>query len=146
MIALADLTFSGMDELIKTMASADIFDDATQTKLLLAGAEQLRSTIREEGSRSGQDVSRMLSKLQKPRKPKTDEDGNKYLTIGVTGKNSRGERNATVLFVLNYGRSEPYGKIHGSYFWTRAVQRASRDVVPIYEKIINEELEERSLI
>ena len=143
---MADLTFSGMDELIKSMEEADIFNDTTQEKLLLAGAEQLRSTIREEGSRSGQDVARMLSKLQKPKKLKTDKDGNKYLSVSVNWENSRGERNATVLFVLNYGRSEPYGKISGSYFWTRAVQRASREVVPIYEKIITEELEERSLI
>lgn len=88
----------------------------------------------------------MLSKLTKPKSIKTDKDGNKYLTVTVSGKNTRGERNATVLFVLNYGRSEPYGKIHGSYFWTRAVQRSERQVLPVYEKIINEELTERGLV
>ncbi len=146
MTILADISFTGMDELIKAMEQADIFNDDVQSKLLMAGAEKLREAIREEGSRSGQDVGRMLSKLTKPKSIKTDKDGNKYLTVTVSGKNTRGERNATVLFVLNYGRSEPYGKIHGSYFWTRAVQRSERQVLPVYEKIINEELTERGLV
>lgn len=143
---LASISFDGMDDLVKAMSQLDLFDEQTQTKLLTAGTAHLRSVIEEEGTRSGQDVKRMLTKLSKPRKAKKDKDGNYYMTVTVSGKNDRGERNATVLFVLNYGRSEPFGKIHGSYFWTRAVQRSQRDILPIYEKIINEELEERSLV
>ena len=45
---MADLTFSGMDELIKSMEEADIFNDTIQEKLLLAGAEQLRIFVPRE--------------------------------------------------------------------------------------------------
>ena len=143
---LADVSFEGMDDVIRALSEFDLFDEQTQTKLLTAGTDNLRSLIVEEGGRSGQDVGRMLKKLSKPKKAKTDKQGNYYMTISTSGKNARGERNATILFVLNYGRSEPYGKIQGSYFWTRAVQRSQRQVVPIYEKIINDELTERGLV
>lgn len=143
---LAEISFDGMDDVIQALSEFNLFDEQTQTKLLEAGAENLRALIVEEGGRSGQDVGRMLKKVSRPKKAKTDKQGNYYMTISPNGKNSRGERNATVLFVLNYGRTEPYGKIQGSYFWTRAVQRSQRQVIPIYEKIINDELTERGLV
>ena len=132
---MAEISFDGVDDIVRTMTDFNLFDEETQTELLTAGASHIRTAI--QG---------LLSKLSNPRKIKRDKDGNFYVTITVSGKNERGERNATVLFVLNYGRSEPYGKIQGSYFWTRAVQRSQRSLISVYERIINDKLDERSLV
>ncbi|MBQ9169138.1 MAG: hypothetical protein IJX67_12155 [Oscillospiraceae bacterium] len=143
---MANLSVSGMDELIAAMQEADIFDEATQTELLAAGSEHLRDVIREEVVRAPYNLKFVSQKLTKQRKAKKDKNGNYYMSVSVSGKNERGERNATVAFVLNYGRSETYGKIPGSYFWTRAVKRSENTVVPVYEAIITEKYKERGLI
>lgn len=142
---MASFTPSGIDDLINALQGADLFDEDTQEDLLKAGAAHLSGIILEEANRAPYNLKFISNKLTKNRKIKRDRDGNYYLTVSVTGKNDRGERNATVAFVLNYGRSEKYGKIVGSYFWTRAVSRAEKTVQPIYENIINEKLEEKGL-
>lgn len=143
---MAEFEVSSIDELIRSMQDLDLFTDEMQDKMISAGADTLMATIREEAQRSGQDLQRITGKLSKGRVLKKDNDGTRYRTVTITGNNARGERNATVAFVLNYGRSEQYGRIEGSYFWTRAVKRTENRLLPIYEKIINEELTERSLI
>lgn len=143
---MAEFEVSSMDELIRAMQDFDLFTDDVQDKLISAGADTLMATIREEAQRSGQDLQRITGKLTKGRILRKDKDGIRYRTVSISGKNSRGERNGTVAFVLNYGRSEECGRIEGSYFWTRAVKRTENSLLPIYEKIINEELTERSLI
>ncbi len=143
---MAEFSFSGMDELIDALQDADLFDEATQTELLQAGTDHLRDVIQEEIVRAPYNLKFVSTKLTKQRKAKKDKDGNYYMTVSVSGKNERGQRNATVAFVLNYGRSEAYGKIQGSYFWTRAVTRSEKTVVPIYESIITEKYRERGLI
>lgn len=142
---MAEFSFDGIDDLIKSMQKADLFDEETQSKMLNAGADHLTKTIREEASRSGYQLRRISSKLSKSRKIKKDKNGNFYTTVTVSGNNDRGERNATVAFVLNYGRSEKYGRIQGSYFWTRAVNRTEKTVQGVYEDIVTEELKERGL-
>ena len=144
-MASFDVDFSSMDSMIKSLEDLDLFDEGMQTKMLNAGADKLMETIREEANRSGFQLKRISSKLSKGRKIKKDRDGNYYMTVTVGGKNERGERNATVAFVLNYGRSEEYGKIHGSYYWTRAVNRTEKTVQGVYEDIVTEELKERGL-
>lgn len=137
---------SGMEDLIKAMEDADLFDEEAQTELLLAGTDHLRSTIQEEIVRAPYDLKFVHLKLTKQRKAKKDKSGNYYMTVSVQGKNERGERNATVAFVLNYGRREEYGKIAGSYFWTRAVNRCAKSIIHIYERILTKKLEERGLV
>lgn len=143
---MAEFSFDGMDDLIKAMQKADLFDEATQTDLLQAGTAHLRELIEDEAGRSQYNLKFLSPKLTKQKKVKKDKDGNYYMTVSVSGKNERGERNATVAFVLNYGRREEYGKIEGSYFWTRAVRRSETSVVPVYEKIITQKLQERGLV
>lgn len=142
---MGEISFEGMDDLIRTMEKTDLFDESTQTELLKAGTEHLRESIREETGRSQYDLKFVSGKLTNPKKAKKDKDGNYYMSVSVSGKNERGERNSTVAFVLNYGRREKYGKITGSYFWTRAVQRSQQSILPIYEKIITKKLDERGL-
>lgn len=143
---MAEFSFDGIDDLIKSMQKADLFDEETQTDLLQAGTEQFREIVREEVTRSPYNLKFVSNKLTKQKKAKKDKDGNYYMTVSVSGKNERGERNATVAFVLNYGRREEYGKIAGSYFWTRAARRSNNSVLAVYEKIITEKLQERGLI
>lgn len=139
-----DVDFSSMDNMIKSLKGLDMFDEDMQRKLLNAGADFLVRTISEEAGRSDYHLKRISSKLSKSRTIKRDKDGNYYVTVTVNGKNDRGERNATVAFVLNYGRSEKYGRIQGSYYWTRAVKRTEKNVQTVYEEIVTEELKERS--
>lgn len=140
-----DVDFSSMDNLIRSLKEMDLFDEDIQSKMLNAGADHLMDTIRKEAGSSGYRLSRISSKLSKSRKIKKDKNGNYFTTVTVTGKNERGERNATVAFVLNYGRSEKYGKIEGSYYWTRAVNRTEKSLQGVYEDIVTEELNERGL-
>ena len=143
---MAELSFTGLDDVIQAMQRADLFDDETQTELLQAGTAHLRETIQNEIARAPYQLKFVSSKLTKPKKAKKDKNGNYYMTVSVSGKNARGERNATVAFVLNYGRREEYGKIAGSYFWTRAVKRSENSVVPVYKAIITKKYKERGLI
>lgn len=140
-----DVDFSSIDNLIRSLEEMDLFDEDMQSKMLNAGADHLMDTIRKEAGSSGYRLSRISSKLIKSRKIKKDKNGNYFTSVTVTGKNERGERNATVAFVLNYGRSEKYGKIEGSYYWTRAVNRTEKSLQGVYEDIITEELNERGL-
>jgi len=141
-----DVDFDSISELISSLNKADLFDEETQRKLLSAAADELMDAVREESNRSGFDLKQITTKLSKSKKIKRDKTGDSYVTVTVSGKNQRGERNATVAFVLNYGRSEKYGIIKGSYFWTRAAKRSSKTVLDTYEKTITQELKERKLI
>lgn len=141
-----DVDFQSFGDMIQALQGLDMFDDETQSKLLNAGSELLMDTIQEEAGRSPYRLKNILAKLSRSSKPKTDKSGMKYVEVTVSGKNERGERNATVAFVLNYGRSKKFGKITGSYFWTRAVKRAEKGVLETYEDVITEQLKERKLI
>lgn len=143
---MAEFSVNGMDELIAAMQKADLFDKNTQEDLIDAGSRHLMAVIQEEAASSNFQLKQISNKLSKSRVVKVDKAGDYYKVVTVSGKNERGERNATVVFVLNYGRSEAYGKIQGSYFWTRAVKRSEKTVVPIYESIITEKYRERGLI
>lgn len=143
---MAEFECSGMDDLIKTMQDADIFTDDTIEELLDTGTKHLMGVIQEEASRSNFHLTGLVRKLCKSKKVKEGKDLNPYKYVTVEGKDKRGERNATKMFVLNYGRSKEHGYISGGYFWTRAVRRAIKSVIPIYEEIIKKKLEERGLI
>lgn len=140
-----DVDFSSIDNLIRSLEEMDLFNEDMQSKLLNAGADHLMDTIKKEASGSKYRLIHISSKLSKSRKIKKDKNGNYFTSVTVTGKNERGERNATVAFVLNYGRSEKYGKIEGSYYWTRAVSRTEKSLQGVYEDIVTEELNERGL-
>ena len=62
------------------------------------------------------------------------------------GKNKHGVRRATVLFVLNYGRGPEYGKISGTYFWTKGSKAAESQVDKELEDILTKKLKERGLL
>lgn len=129
---------------IEALQKADLFDDAASTELLKAGASHLTDTIQEEAGRSSYRLSEISDKAG-PSSVRRDKNGTHYISVSVKGKNARGERLATIAFVLNYGRQKKYGLIAPSYFWTRAVQRAEKSIGRIYENIVNRILKERGI-
>lgn len=145
-MASFDVETGSMDEFVSFLQSQGLFSEDMQEKLLTAGADQLQAEIRTQANRAPYQLQRISSKLSRSRKIKKDKNGNYYMTVTVSGKNEKGERNATVAFVLNYGRSKQFGKISGSYFWTKAVNKTERTILPTYERIVNQELSERGLI
>ena len=95
---------------------------------------------------SGFHTENYAKSVKYTRKIKYDKSGDPYISITAVGKNEHGERSATVLFVLNYGRQEKYGKIEGTYFWTKGTQNAQKRVNAELEKLLEQKLKERGLI
>ena len=62
---MAEFSFDGIDDLIKSMQKADLFDEETLTDLLQAGTEQFREIVREEVTRSRYNLKFVSNKLTK---------------------------------------------------------------------------------
>lgn len=143
---MAKISFSGTDELMTTLQKANAFDDKTQKELLYAAGdiivEELQNAVRASGFRT----EAYASSVKYRKTIKQDKNGDPYITITAVGKNEHGTRKATVLFVLNYGRSAGYGKIDGTYFWTKGVRSAQKRVNAELEKILTQKLKERGLL
>lgn len=143
---MAKISFSGTDELMATLQKANMFDDEMQQELLYAAGdiivEELQKMVRSSGFRT----EGYASSVKYRKTIKQDKNGDPYITITAVGKNEHGTRRATVLFVLNYGRSAEYGKIDGTYFWTKGVRSAQKRVNAELEKILTQKLKERGLL
>lgn len=143
---MANISFSGADELMETIQKASAFDDETQQELLYAAGdiivEELQKAVRASGFRT----EAYDSSVKYRKTIKQDKNGDPYITITAVGKNEHGTRRATVLFVLNYGRGAGYGKINGTYFWTKGVRSAQKRVNAELEKILTQKMKERGLL
>mgnify|MGYP000923605202 CR=1 FL=1 len=143
---MASLQVEGMNEMIHALSKMDLFDDEMQQELLYAAGdiivEELQNAVRASGFRT----EAYASSVKYRKTIKQDKNGDPYITITAVGKNEHGTRRATVLFVLNYGRHEQYGKIEGTYFWTKGVRNAKKRVDAELEKILTQKLKERGLL
>ena len=142
---MANVKREGMDDLVLTLQKADIFEDDTQKEMLNVGADILIDNISDEMIRSHFTIGHLTSKLTKT-KIKKNKYGEPQMSVTVKGKNLNGIRNATVLFVLNYGRNKKYGEIVGDYFWTKGVRKSEKEIQKRLEEITKEKLKERGLI
>ena len=142
---MADITFEGMDELIRALDAAGKLDDQTTDEILNAGADVALQAIRQAVRSSRYRISGYASAVKKSRVKK--RNGEPYISITVDGRNERGERRGTVLFVLNYGRSshDPHGAIQPGYFWTMATRQAMEPAQKAMEEIMNKKLQEEGL-
>lgn len=142
---MAKIELTGADELIATLQKADMFDEGMQKELLFAAGdiivEELQKAVRTSGFRT----EHYAKSVKYTKKIKYDKSGDPYISVTAVGKNEHGERRATVLFVLNYGRREKYGRIDGTFFWTKGTKNAQKRVDEELEKIITEKLKERGL-
>lgn len=143
---MANISISGAEEFMATLQKANMFDDEMQQELLYAAGdiivEELQKMVRSSGFRT----EGYASSVKYRKTIKQDKNGDPYITITAVGKNEHGTRRATVLFVLNYGRSAEYGKIDGTYFWTKGVRSAQKRVNEELEKILTQKLKERGLL
>ena len=142
---MAKISFSGTDELMATLQQASAFDDETQKELLYAAGDIIVEELQKMVKASGFRTEAYANSVKYRKTIKQDKNGDPYITITAVGKNEHGTRRATVLFVLNYGRSAEYGKIDGTYFWTKGVRSAQKRVNAELEKILTQKLKERGL-
>ena len=143
---MAEFQVDGLTELIQKLESDGLYGDEVAGEILFAQADEMVDEARAEMRKSPFDLERISRKAGYTKKVKTNKDGVKYVTVSIKGKNERGERNATVAFVLNYGRSEKYGAIQGNYFWTRANEHMKKRVLAIAEKKAEQYYKSKGLI
>ena len=143
---MANISITGADELMATLQKANIFDDEMQQELLYAAGDIIVEELQKMVKTSGFHTEAYASSVKYRKTIKRDKNGDPYITITAVGKNEHGERRATVLFVLNYGRAKEYGQITGTYFWTKGVHSAQKRVNAELEKILTQKLKERGLL
>lgn len=143
---MAKFNSSGVTDVLRALEKADLFDDDAAGQLLGRGAELFVENVRNEMRSAPYRLGRILDKVRrKGGKPKRDKEGRPYVTVTINGRNARGERNAAVAFVLNYGRSEKYGRIEPAHFWTRAKQQTAEQLPGAYAEVVTHIYEERGL-
>lgn len=143
---MANISITGADELMATLQKENVFDEDLQQELLYAAGDIIVEELQKMVKASGFQTEAYASSVKYRKTIKQDKNGDPYITITAVGKNEHGTRRATVLFVLNYGRSAEYGKINGTYFWTKGVRSAQKRVNAELEKILTQKLKERGLM
>lgn len=143
---MANISITGVDELMATLQKANVFDEDMQQELLYAAGDIIVEELQKMVKASGFQTEAYASSVKYRKTIKRDKNGDPYISITAVGKNEHGTRRATVLFVLNYGRQEKYGKIEGTYFWTKGVRNAKKRVDAELEKVLTQKLKERGLL
>jgi hypothetical protein len=143
---MANIYITGVEELMATLQKANVFDENMQQELLYAAGDIIVEELQKMVKASGFQTEAYASSVKYRKTIKRDKNGDPYITITAVGKNEHGTRRATVLFVLNYGRGAEYGKINGTYFWTKGVRSAQKRVNAELEKILTQKLKERGLL
>lgn len=146
MQSMAKIKISGADELMAKLTEVGQFDNELEKELLYAAGDIIVAELQRMVRTSGFRTAEYAKGVKYSKKIKKDKNGYPYISITAAGKNKHGERRATVLFVLNYGRAERYGKIQGTYFWSKGVRDAQKKVDAELERILEEKLKERGLI
>ena len=143
---MAEFEVDGLTALIQALEQDGLYTDEVAGDILFEMADEMTDEVQTEMQKSPYDLSQISRKVGYTKKVKTNKDEVKYVTVSIKGTNERGERNATVAFVLNYGRSEEYGAIQGSYFWTRANEHMKKRVLDIAEKKAEQYYKSKGLI
>ena len=143
---MADISFEGMDDAIRALDAAGEFDDQLISDMLHAGAEIVVQQIQTGITRSRFKLDGYAGSVQAARQVKrTRKDKDPYLTVTANGKNEKGTRRAEILFVLNYGRREEFGRIEPGYFWTLATQKAQAPAAKAMEAVLEEKYKKEGL-
>ena len=143
---MANISITGVDELMATLQKANVFDEDMQQELLYAAGDIIVEELQKMVKTSGVQTEAHASSVKYRKTIKRDKNGDPYISITAVGKDEHGTRRATVLFVLNYGRAKEYGQITGTYFWTKGVRNAQKRVNAELEKILTQKLKERGLL
>lgn len=143
---MANISITGVDELMATLQKANVFDEDMQQELLYAAGDIIVEELQKMVKASGFQTEAYASSVKYRKTIKRDKNGDPYISITAVGKSEHGTRRATVLFVLNYGRAKEHGQITGTYFWTKGVRNAQKRVNAELEKILTQKLKERGLL
>ena len=143
---MANISITGVDELMATLQKANVFDEDMQQELLYAAGDIIVEELKKMVKASGFQTEAYASSVKYRKTIKRDKNGDPYISITAVGKNEHGTRRATVLFVLNYGRAKEHGQITGTYFWTKGVRNAQKRVNAELKKILTQKLKERGLL
>ena len=143
---MANFNVDGLSDIIKQLEEFDLYGEEVARDILFEMADEMTDTVKKEMQKSPYKIDRIAKKVGYNKHVKTGKDGERSVSVTVKGTNERGERNATVAFVLNYGRSEKYGAIQGNYFWTRANEHMKKRVLAIAEKKAEEYYKSKGLI
>ena len=143
---MASFYGSGAESAISFLAKANLFDPDSAAALLSAGAETFASNTAEEMSRAPYRLGRIAQKIKVKGKPyRRDKLDRPYVSVTINGNNKRGERNATVAFVLNYGRRPEFGEIAPAHFWERAKMKTAEALPQVYADTAEQIYQERGL-
>lgn len=143
---MAKFVATGIDELNAALKHAGGLDEETIEKMLFAAGDEIVDELQKATRSSGFRTQEYAQHIRYAKNVKRDKTDSPYITISVNGKNAHGTRRAMVLFILNYGRREKPGQIHGTFFWTRGTKSAESRAQKKIEEIQNQKLKERGLI
>ena len=143
---MAAFEVDGLDELIRSLEGADLFDDETKQEMLFTAGDIFVDEVKTQMSKSHFRLGDLAKRVTFQRKVKTNKNGDPYIRVTVNGKSKEGQRNAAVLFVLNYGRDKAFGQITGGYFWTVAKEKAKEKISKALQEIATKKLKERGLM
>lgn len=143
---MASFTCDGLEHAIMQLERLNLFDEDTKREMLFAAGDILVDEARRELSGARYRVSGMAEGVKYRRSVKTDRLGRPYISVSIYGKTAEGAPRSKAAFVLNYGRQDAYGRIHGDYFWTKARETASPKIAQKLREIADEKLRERGLI
>ena len=142
---MAKFETSGLDKMMATLQDVDVLDEATIKEMMDAAGEVLVAEIKKRVAQSGFATEGYVKSI-KPTRIRKNKYGEPYIQVTAVGRNKHGERKAAVLFILNYGRGPQYGRITGTYFWTRGSQEAAKRVDKELEELLTRKLKERGLL
>lgn len=142
---MASFSVEGLDDVIRSLEKADLFTPENAAEMVNAGAEVVKEHLGRELQASSFDIGKHAGKLTYSKRAKRGRNGDYYTSITAKGNAGSGQRLATVLFVLNYGRSQKYGQIQGGYFWTRGTKNAEDPATAAVEAVAEKLLREAGL-
>ena len=143
---MAEFQTDGLAEFIRQLEQDDLFNDEVAGEMLFAMADEMVDSVQKKMRSTKYDMARLSKKVGYTKKIKEEKNGGKSVTVSVKGKNARGERNATVVFVLNYGRSEKYGRLAPMHFWDSASQEAKEKAQKIAEETATDYYKSKGMI
>ena len=146
---MADITFEGMDELIRALDASGKLDDQTVEVILEAGADVAVEQIRTEIRRSRYKIAHYAGFVTRSKVKRKKQTGDPYISVTINGKTAAGLPRSTVAFVLNYGRREHTnskgGAIQADYFWTRGTQKAQKTAAAAMEAALEKAIKKEGL-
>lgn len=137
---MGNLTVNGLDALISDMDALAALPDSVTEKILDASADVIVAEQRKTAQEMGVYDTGITARSIKKGKPKKTRDG-KVVYVSPTGKNKKGNRNAEVAFINEYGKKGQPARP----FIRRANERAGDRAAEAGEKVLQSYLDSKNL-